>query len=312
MPRDEPPNRRIRRAFYNWDGSEPAWRPNPTTDLRELVALAKFPFAALSPRTTPLHYQFWQRDKPHFVHARSIDPDIGLATVADLDVMTVVASYLTWLHDHDGAPYDGTLTLRPATILQTLGKSTGGAQHRDLRAALARLTNTEIRTTLGAHGDTTLRLLTAVHPPNDKGALTLDIDPWLWVEVQAERIVKIDPAAFTLRGLERRLYSWARVHLGAARNDWRLSVPRAHAKAASLDALRKFRSRLAAIADRNRLPHFRVALERDGQNTDLVFTRRAPVTAPPDILVLPVFDIGTQEATPTETMVFSTTFPDDD
>lgn len=312
MTHDEPPNRRFRRAFHNWNGFEPAWLPNPTTDLRELVAFAKFPFAALSPRSTPLRYRFWQRGRPHFVEATPVDANIGLATVADLDVMIVVASYLTWHHNIDGAPYVGTLALRPAALLHALGKSTGGEQHRNLHAALTRLTNTEIATSLGGCGDTTFRLLQRVHPPNHKGELTLEIDHWLWTEVRAERIVKIDPVALTLRGLERRLYSWARVHLGAVRNEWRVSVPRAHAKIASLDALRKFRSRLALVALRNRLPHFLVALERNGQDTDLLLTRRAALTAADNTLVLPAFDIDTQDTTPIETVFLSHTFADDD
>jgi len=311
MPPDEPPNRRMRRAYPNWDGSERPWTPDPTTDLRELVAFAKFPFAALAPRTAPLRYQFWQRGRAHFVEATPVNPDIGLATVADLDVMVVVAAYLTWLHDHDGAPYDGTLTLRAAAILQTLGKTSGGAQHRDLHATLARLTNTEITTSLGAYGDTSFRLLQHVRAPNDKGALTLTIASWLWTEVQAERIVKIDPVAFTLRGLERRLYSWARVHLGAVRNEWRVSVPRAHAAIASQDALRKFRSRLAQVAARQRLPHFLVQLERGGPNTDLVLSRRAPVTAPNEIRLTGLGAVD-RETTPTETVFSPVTFPDDD
>lgn len=302
----------MRRLYPNWDGFEPTWRPNPTADLRELVAFAKFPFASLAPRSTPIHYQFWQRGRAHFVHAKPINPNIGLATITDLDVMIVVASYLTWRHNHDGAPYNATLALPPATILQTLGKTTGGAQHRDLHAALARLANTEITTSLGAHGDTNFRLLAAVHEPNDKGTLTLDINPWLWSEVQAERIAKIDPVAFTLRGLERRLFSWARVHLGAVGTAWRISVARAHATIGSQDALRKFRSRLAAIAERNRLPHFLVTLERDGQNTDLVLTRRTLVAAAHNTLALSGFDIDTEDTTPIETVFSPVTFSDDD
>lgn len=312
MPPDEPANRRMRRLYPNWDGSERPWTPNPTTDLRELVALAKFPFAALAHRTTPLRYQFWQRGRAHFVEATPINADTGLATVADLDVMIVVAAYLTWLHDHDGAPYDGTLTLRATTLLQTLGKATGGAQHRDLHAALTRLTNTEIMTSLGAHGDATFRLLQEVRAPNDKGALTLTIASWLWTEVQAERIAKIDPVAFTLRGLERRLYSWARVHLGAVRNQWRISVPRAHAAMGSQDALRKFRSRLALVAARQRLPHFLVTLERDGQNTDLVLSRRTPIATTPNEIRLTGFGDDAQETTPTETVCIPATFTNDD
>jgi len=310
MTHDGPPNRRFRRAFYNWDGSEAPWRLNPTSDLRELVAFAKYPFAALSPRHSTQRFQFSQRGKPHFVEAAPLHPDIGLATVADLDIMVVVASYLTWCHDRDGVPYDGTVTFRPATLLDALGKSTGGEQHRNLHAALARLTNTQITTSLSAPGCIEFRLLNAVHT-SDTGELMLTIDPWLWREVQAERIAKIDPVALTLRGLERRLYSWARAHLGAQRNDWRLSVPRARAKAASVDALRKFRSRLAAIAARNRLPHFRVTLERDGQNTNLVLSRRVPVTAAPTTIHLPSFDVHTLAAQ-TETVCVPTTFSEDD
>lgn len=274
-------------------------RPGALTGLRASATLLRFPVLALGPRHEPIHFRGFDGRDPVYLSVSADEPRRGLATLADGDVLIFVATQLTNRLNR-GEPLDAPLLVRPGTILRALGRPRGGRQHALLAEALARLAGTTVSTSIGGTGRLFTLLDTAVPPATDAshGAWTL-ASAFLAAEVAARRILRFDPAALALRGLERRLYDWARVRAGgSAHSSWTITLERARDRAGSQDAPRRFRHAIKHIVARDRLPGFTLALEGPGLRPSLVITRRIGFVAsatPSD----PAADVGGAEANDT-------------
>lgn len=256
-------------------------RPGALTGLRASTTLLRFPVLALGPRQEPIHFRGFDGRNPVYLSVSADEPGRGLATLADGDVLIFVATLLTD-RLNAGEPLDAPLLVRPGAILRALGRPRGGRQHALITEALARLAGTTVSTNIGGTGRLFTLLDTAVPPTAERphAAWTL-ASSFLAAEVAARRIVRIDPAALALHGLERRLYEWARVRAGGpAHSSWTITLERARDRAASQDAPRRFRHAVKRIVRLDRLPGFTLALQGPDLRPSLVITRRTDPVEP--------------------------------
>ena len=107
-------------------------------------------------------------------------------------------------------------------------------------------------------------------------------------------MLTIDRAYFDLTGgLERWLYRLARKHGGRQEGGWSFDLKHLHAKSGSLSPLKHFAYDLREIVRRERLPGYRLVIERGLRGTERLnfmpipidplaaaLRRRRPATAP--------------------------------
>jgi plasmid replication initiation protein len=247
------------------------------------------PFFSLAKRkrVKPIDYQspdgrVWIKISAH--------PDYGMATIWDGDILIWATSQLLE-QKRRGAIPSRVLRFRPNELLRAIGRTydgsgrAGGRTYDELKAALDRLKNTNIRTNI--------RMLHGNRFRRDEGSFSW-IDEWRYVEVEGEPpmmelelsrwvyegimqqggVLAIDPAYFKINGgLERALYRIARKHVGQ-QDGFRIRLNKLHEKAGSDSSLREFRRMIRLIAGRNRLPGYHVVYEEDADL--VVFRRRDP------------------------------------
>lgn len=249
-------------------------RPCALTGLRAPLPFLRYPILALGPRSEPIHYRGFERGQPFFLSVAPTSPDHGLPTLADGDILIVLTTLLT-RHLNAGESLPAVLDVAPATILRALGRPPGGTQHAQIDAALARLVHASINTDLCSAAGNLFSLIDRVERlPGRRRLYRLHLSEFLLQQVRTRHILAFDPAALRLRGLERRLYGWARAYAGGVQYEsWSLDLWQARDRAASQDNLRRFRAALTGIAAANRLPGFRVTLQVASKRTKLVLSR---------------------------------------
>jgi plasmid replication initiation protein len=94
--------------------------------------------------------------------------------------------------------------------------------------------------------------------------LELILPDWFYAGVLDDALVlTIDPAYFDLTGgLERWLYRLVRKHGGHQEGGWSFDLKHLHAKSGSLSPLKHFAYDLREIVRRERLPGYRLVIER--------------------------------------------------
>src|SRR6266852_6836400 len=99
--------------------------------------------------------------------------------------------------------------------------------------------------------------------------------------VDRSLVLTIDPAYFRLTGgIERWLYRVARKHAGRQRHGWVFEFAHLHAKSGSLARVSDFALDIRRIAARQRLPGYRLLIERKGHTELLRILPADPSTVP--------------------------------
>jgi plasmid replication initiation protein len=94
-------------------------------------------------------------------------------------------------------------------------------------------------------------------------------------------VLTIDPAYFRLTGgIERWLYRVARKHAGRQRHGWVFEFAHLHVKSGSLARISDFALDIRRIAARQRLPGYRLLIERKGRTELLRILPADPSTVP--------------------------------
>jgi hypothetical protein len=255
-------------------------RQRALTCLRAPTAFLRYPFLAPGPRHTPIIYRGREKGRPFFLHVGAASPDIGLATQADGDVLIYA---VTRLMDrlNSGVELEGALIVRSGELLRGLGRSGGGRQHMLLDAQIARLNATMVSTNLRGTTQCFTLIERVERVSGASAGWRLHLPTFLIEEVRARRILQISSAAVHLRGLERRVYGWARTYVGMSQAaHWDMPLDRAHASAGSEDLRRRFRSAIRAIITRNRLPDYALQWVQQDRSACIRMTRRdAPAPA---------------------------------
>jgi plasmid replication initiation protein len=117
----------------------------PIRDQRDMMERPFFSLAK-KPRLTPIEYNVgnvWIEVSPN--------PKFGMATIYDADILIWASTQITEALDRGGTP-SRTIQFHPYNLLQSIRRSTGGADYERLRAALERLTHTAVRTNLRTQG----------------------------------------------------------------------------------------------------------------------------------------------------------------
>ncbi|MDV6330933.1 replication initiator protein A [Asticcacaulis sp. 201] len=257
-------------------------------NLRDQREVMERPFFSLakSKRLKPIDYT--SPDGKTFVHV-SANPDYGMATIWDADILIYCASVLNDLKQRRVNDIPRTLKIMPYDLLRSIGRPISGRSYDLLGAALDRLQSTTVKTNIRAEKrfeatfswlDNWSQLVDA-KTERSRG-LSISLSSWFYDGVLMNGgVLSIDRAYFDITGgRERWLYKVARKHAGGAGPEgFAIALPTLFDKSGAEGQYRRFKFEIAAIVRRNDLPGFELRLA-DAVTTReplLVMTRRQDV-----------------------------------
>ena len=274
----------------------------PPRDQRDLMA---HPFFSLSKsrRVAPIHFKAGDVELQVYAVAEH-----GMATIWDADVLIWAASQILAAEDR-GLPTSRFFRFTPYQLLNAIGRTTGARSYFLIKGALTRLQSTVVRTTI-RHGEHWRRQqFSWINEWEELAArsgrvegMEFVLPEWLYQGIIDRRLVlAIDPDYFRLTGgIERWLYRIARKHAGRQTHGWRFELRHLHAKSGSQARYSDFAIDVRAIARRQPLPGYLLAIERGADAVELVHIRPVEnlcVTSP-DIRTSGASGIRTSGANP--------------
>lgn len=261
-------------------------------NLRDQREVMERPFFSLakSKRLKPIDYT--SPDGKTFVHV-SANPDYGMATIWDADILIYCASVLNDLKQRRVNDIPRTLKIMPYDLLRSIGRPISGRSYELLAGALDRLQSTTVKTNIRAEKrfeatfswlDNWSQLVDA-KTERSKG-LSISLSSWFYDGVLMNGgVLSIDRAYFDITGgRERWLYKVARKHAGGAGPEgFAIALPTLFEKSGAEGQYRRFKFEIAAIVRRNDLPGFdlRLADAVTSREPLLVMSRRQEASAEP-------------------------------
>jgi plasmid replication initiation protein len=255
----------------------------PLRDQREMMERPFFSLAK-SKRVKPIDYT--SPDGKAWVHV-SANPDYGMATIWDADILIYCASVLADMARRGANDIPRKLHLMPYDLLRAIHRPTTGRAYELLGQSLDRLVSTTIKTNIRAENrrEATFSWLDGWTQLVDERTersrgMTIELSNWFYEGVLMQGgVLSIDRAYFDLTGgRERWLYKVARKHAGGAgEGGFAISMPTLFEKSGAEGAYRRFKFEIAKIAERNPLPGYTLELEQlDGKREPSVRMRRRP------------------------------------
>lgn len=226
-------------------------------------ALMEFPFFSLQkrPRTTPFIFD------DGTVRIEIQPGPKGIATIWDKDILIYLTSLVNDRIEQGEDP-NRTIRFSAHDFLKMTGRGTGKQAYELFLDALLRLRSTNIATNVESAGERERRGFGWIEDwrviertnRNGKrimGAVEVTLNRWMFNAIAKERrVLTINGDYFKLtKGLERRLYELARKHVGR-QPEWYIGLNRLADKCGSVDTIRKFRFRIAQIAEDGSLPDY--------------------------------------------------------
>lgn len=261
----------------------------PLRDQREMMERPFFSLAK-SKRIKPIDYR--SPDGKLWVHV-SANPDYGMATIWDADILIYCASVLADMARRGLNDVPRKLHLMPYDLLRAIGRPTSGRAYELMGQALDRLVSTTVKTNIRAENrrEATFSWLDGwtqlVDEKTERSrGMTIELSNWFYEGVlMAGGVLSIDRAYFDITGgRERWLYKVARKHAGGAgEGGFAISLPTLFEKSGAEGQYRRFKFEIAKLAERNDLPGYSLALEQSAGRTEplLRMARRVePVPAP--------------------------------
>ncbi|MCC2978433.1 replication initiator protein A [Sphingomonas sp. PL-96] len=240
----------------------------PLRDQREMMERPFFSLAK-SKRAKPIDYR--SPDGKLWVHV-SANPDYGMATIWDADILIYCASVLADMARRGVNDVPRKLHLMPYDLLRAIGRPTTGRAYELLGQALDRLVATTIKTNIRAENrrEATFSWLDGwtqlVDEKTERSrGMTIELSNWFWEGVMMTGgVLSIDRAYFDLTGgRERWLYRVARKHAGGAGDQgFAISLPTLFEKSGAEGQYRRFKFELAKIAERDALPGYSLQWEQ--------------------------------------------------
>lgn len=245
-------------------------------NLRDQREVMERPFFSLakSKRLKPIDYT--SPDGKTWVHV-SANPDYGMATIWDADILIYCASILNEMKQRKINDIPRTLKIMPYDLLRSIGRPISGRSYDLLSAALDRLQSTTVKTNIRAEErreatfswlDNWSQLIDA-KTERSRG-LSISLSSWFYEGVlMSGGVLSIDRAYFDITGgRERWLYKVARKHAGGAGEaGFAIALPTLFDKSGAEGQYRRFKFEIAAIVRRNDLPGYDLKL------TDAVTSR---------------------------------------
>jgi plasmid replication initiation protein len=258
----------------------------PLRDQREMMERPFFSLAK-SKRVKPIDYT--SPDGKAWVHV-SANPDYGMATIWDADILIYCASVLADMARRGVNDIPRKLHLMPYDLLRAIHRPTTGRAYELLGQSLDRLVSTTIKTNIRAENrrEATFSWLDGWTQLVDERTersrgMTIELSNWFYEGVLMQGgVLSIDRAYFDLTGgRERWLYKVARKHAGGAgEGGFAISMPTLFEKSGAEGAYRRFKFEIAKIAERDPLPGYTLLLEQpDGKREPSVRMRRRPANA---------------------------------
>jgi len=256
----------------------------PLRDQRETMERPFFSLAKRK-RLQPIDYE--SPDGSVFVSVNAV-PRYGMATIWDADVLIWAASVITEMKENGVNDIPRTLQFHAYDLLKTIRRGTSGRHYEELRAGMARLQSTTIRTNIRATGRKKVRQFGWIESWSEvtdeetgvsKG-MTLTVSDWLHEGIIMEGgVLAIDPDYFQLTGgRERWLYRVARKHAGGADGaGFTIRLPTLFEKSGAEGTYRRFKFEVRKITDADPLPEFHLELfeETQGEEPSLMMVRRS-------------------------------------
>ncbi|WP_257557693.1 replication initiator protein A [Sphingobium sp. CFD-2] len=281
----------------------------PLRDQREMMERPFFSLAK-SKRVKPIDYT--SPDGKAWVHV-SANPDYGMATIWDADILIYCASVLADMARRGLNDIPRKLHLMPYDLLRAIHRPTTGRAYELLGQSLDRLVSTTIKTNIRAENrrEATFSWLDGWTQLVDERTersrgMTIELSNWFYEGVLMQGgVLSIDRAYFDLTGgRERWLYKVARKHAGGAgEGGFAISMPTLFEKSGAEGAYRRFKFEIAKIAERDPLPGYTVELEQpDGKREPSLRMRRRPQADP-----LPAATVARRPATASQSTPPKTT-----
>lgn len=253
----------------------------PLRDQREMMERPFFSLAK-SKRVKPIDYS--SPDGKAWVHV-SANPDYGMATIWDADILIYCASVLADMARRGLNDVPRKLHLMPYDLLRAIHRPTTGRAYELLGQSLDRLVATTIKTNIRAENrrEATFSWLDGWTQLVDERTersrgMTIELSNWFYEGVLMQGgVLSIDRAYFDLTGgRERWLYKVARKHAGGAGDaGFAISMPTLFEKSGAEGAYRRFKFEIAKIAERDPLPGYSLELEQpDGKREPMLRMRR--------------------------------------
>lgn len=252
----------------------------PLRDQREMMERPFFSLAK-SRRTKPIDYT--SPDGQLWVHV-SANPDYGMATIWDADILIYCASTLADMVRRGVNDVPRTLHLMPYDLLRAIGRPPTGRAYELLAQALDRLVSTTIKTNIRAENrrEATFSWLDGwtqlVDEKTERSrGMTIELSNWFWEGVMMKGgVLSIDRAYFDITGgRERWLYKVARKHAGGAGAEgFAISMPVLFEKSGAEGDYRRFKFEIIKLAEKDALPGYGLAIEAGRGGEPLLRMRR--------------------------------------
>lgn len=245
----------------------------PLRDQREMM---ERPFFSLAKRKRVKPIEYTAPDGKLWVHV-SPNPDYGMATIWDADILIYCASQLADMSRRGVNDIPRKLHIMPYDLLRAIGRPTTGRAYELLGQALDRLVSTTIKTNIRAENrrEATFSWLDGwtqlVDEKTERSrGMTLELSNWFWEGVMMKGgVLSIDRAYFDITGgRERWLYRVARKHAGGAgQTGFAISMPVLFEKSGAEGEYRRFKFEVLKLAEKNDLPGYRLLIE-EGKGTE--------------------------------------------
>ena len=242
----------------------------PLRDQREMM---ERPFFSLAKRKRVKPIEYTAPDGKLWVHV-SANPDYGMATIWDADILIYCASQLADMARRGVNDIPRKLHIMPYDLLRAIGRPTTGRAYELLAQALDRLVSTTIKTNIRAENrrEATFSWLDGWTQLVDERTersrgMTLELSNWFWEGVMMKGgVLSIDRAYFDITGgRERWLYRVARKHAGGAGPaGFAISMPVLFDKSGAEGEYRRFKFEILKLAQKNDLPGYHLKIE-DGK-----------------------------------------------
>jgi len=235
--------------------------------VRDAQDLMAYPFFSLakSKRVVPIDFRAGKIS----IRVEAV-AEHGMATIWDADVLIWAASQIVEARDA-GLKTSRLMAATPYEILTFVGRGTSARDYARLKAALDRLQSTSILTSIRQPTSRRRHRFSWINEWKEMAdtrgrplGLELILPDWFYTGVLNRSLVlTIDRAYFDLTGgLERWLYRLVRKHGGHQRGGWSFDFKYLHAKSGSLSPLKHFAYDMREIVRRERLPGYRLVIER--------------------------------------------------
>lgn len=255
-------------------------------NLRDQREMMERPFFSLSKskRTKPIDYK--SPDGKVWVHV-SANPDYGMATIWDADVLIYCASVLNDLKERRVNDIPRVLKVMPYDILRSIGRPVTGRSYELLGAALDRLQSTTIKTNIRAEQrrEATFSWLDSwsqlIDEKSDRSrGISIALSSWFYDGVMMTGgVLSIDRSYFSITGgRERWLYKVARKHAGGAGEEgFAIALPTLFEKSGAEGQYRRFKFEMAALVRENAIPGYELTFEEAVTSREpLLRIRRRP------------------------------------